>query len=237
MYDVKPNLVLGFTSSHNVFSMVSVLASPIMGCERAIRDQLLNKPDQIIISKKPYDWLGHGMYFWENNYSRALQWAEDKKKRGAIETPAVIGAVLYLGYCCDFLDSKCIQKLKDSHELMTVVYKAVGKQLPQNKDLPHDKHQDRILRELDCAVIEFMHNKFSMHEQSEMKEKGFTENKIFDSTRGVFTEGGPAFEGAGIFAKSHIQICIRNLNCIKGFFLPRQEIDFQQWLEKDKAMA
>jgi hypothetical protein len=103
MYDVKPNLVIGFH-----------------GCERAIRDQLLNKPDQIIISKKPYDWLGHGMY---------------------------------------------------SDELMTAVYKAAGKQLPQNKDPPHDRHQDRILRELDCAVIEFMHNKFSMQKQSEMKEK------------------------------------------------------------------
>jgi hypothetical protein len=39
------------------------------------------------------------------------------------------------------------------------------------------------------------------------------------------------------FAKSHIQICIRNLNCIKGFFLPRQEIDFPEWPEKEKAIA
>jgi hypothetical protein len=61
MCDIKPNLVIGFH-----------------GCERAIRDQLLIKPNEIIYSRQPYDWLGHGMYFWENNYTRALQWAEDK---------------------------------------------------------------------------------------------------------------------------------------------------------------
>jgi hypothetical protein len=42
----------------------------------------------------------------------------------------------------------------------------------------------------------------------------------------VFTEGGPAFPGAGIQEKNHIQICIRNSNSIKGFFLPRKERDF-----------
>jgi len=68
----------------------------------------------------------------------------------------------------------------------------------------------------------------------EIKHKGFSEIKPFDSTRGVFTEGGPAFEGAGLFEKSHIQICIRNLNCIKGFFLPREETDFIKWLQANQ---
>ncbi len=26
-------------------------------------------------SKNDYDWLGLGMYFWENNYDRTLEWA------------------------------------------------------------------------------------------------------------------------------------------------------------------
>jgi hypothetical protein len=217
MYDVKPNLVIGFH-----------------GCERAIRDQLLNKPNEVIFSRQPYDWLGHGMYFWENNYTRALQWAEDKMKRGAIKIPAVIGAVIYLGYCCDFLDAKYIQRLKNYYKAMTEMYRASEKEMPQNKDLPHDKHKDKILRELDCAVIEFMH---STAVPSNSHEKEFIENKAFDSTRAVFTEGGPVFEGAGLFEKSHIQICIRNPNCILGFFLPRKEIDFMPGWEKDKPAA
>lgn len=59
-----------------------------------------------------------------------------------------------------------------------------------------------------------------------MGAKGHSSSKVFDSVRAAFSEGGPAFPGAGIQKKSHIQICIRNLDCIKGFFVPRDEIDF-----------
>jgi hypothetical protein len=47
--------------------------------------------------------------------------------------------------------------------------------------------------------------------------------------------GGPVCDGAGILEKSHIQICIRNLNCIKGVFLPRKEIDFIKYLDNNQA--
>jgi hypothetical protein len=74
MYNTRPGLLIGFH-----------------GCEAETRDSLLKNPDTIRKSEKPYDWLGNGMYFWENNAGRAFQWAKDKKKRGEIETPAVIG--------------------------------------------------------------------------------------------------------------------------------------------------
>lgn len=38
--------------------------------------------------------------------------------------------------------------------------------------------------------------------------------------RGVFTEGGPIYPNAGFVEKTHIQICIINPNCIKGYFAP-----------------
>jgi len=209
MYDVKPNLIIGFH-----------------GCDADVCEALLNNPNHIKISEKPYDWLGHGMYFWENNYDRALQWANDKKERGEINQPAVIGALLQPGYCCDFTETKYIQVLSSHYYIMEKGYRLMEKALPENKDLPYDKHKDKILRELDCTVIEYMHKLLFRNAEKEIRKNGFTQNKLFDSTRGVFTEGGPAFNGAGLFAKTHIQICIRNLNCIKGFFLPRREIDF-----------
>jgi len=212
MYDVKPNLIFGFH-----------------GCDESVRDRLLNQPDEIVISKEKYDWLGHGMYFWENNYQRALQWAEDKKKRGRIDKPAVIGAILFLGHCCDFLDSTYIDLLKKHFNKMVTTFSEVGQNLPENRSLPHDPFKDKVFRELDCAVIEFMHGKIFLEVEADVKIKGFSRYKVFDSTRNVFTEGGPVFAGAGILEKSHIQICIRNPNCIKGFFLPRKEIEFPQW--------
>jgi hypothetical protein len=214
MYDIRPNLIIGFH-----------------GCELDVRDALLNNPDSVKISTEPYDWLGHGMYFWENNYDRALQWAEDKKKRGRLKKPSVIGALLNLGYCCDLLDSGYVQTLKSYYILLDALHKSVGKPLPRNKDLPNDRHKDKILREFDCAAIEYMHSEILKEVKTDIQAKGYSDYKVFDSTRGVFIEGGPIFEGAGIFEKSHIQICIRNLNCIKGFFLPRKEINFLQWIE------
>ncbi|WP_343702659.1 hypothetical protein [Chitinophaga sp.] len=206
MYEVRPSLTLGFH-----------------GCDAAVRDTLLLDPDNIKISKAPFDWLGTGMYFWENNYYRALLWAKEKMKRGHIKQPAVLGAVLDLGHCCDLLDSQHILALKKAYQRMATIYSYSGIDLPQNKDLPHDQHNGKILRELDCAAIEYMHSYIRLKQQTQ--QSGAT-SKLYDSTRNVFIEGGPVFHGSGIYEKSHIQICVRNANCIKGFFMPRREVEF-----------
>jgi hypothetical protein len=209
MYDIRPNLVIGFH-----------------GCDRSVRDRLLSNSENIEKSEKPHDWLGHGMYFWENNLERAKQWAKDKEQRREIREAAVIGAVVHLGICCDFLDSSHINLIAIYYELMKFNYEVLGKPLPQNKNVNRDSHKDKLLRELDCATIEFMHEQIFADYQKEVTDKGFSNIKIFESTRGVFTEGGEAFPGAELQKKNHIQICIRNLNCIKGFFLPREDQDF-----------
>lgn len=209
MYNSRPGLLIGFH-----------------GCEATTCNALLTNPDIIRKSEKPYDWLGHGMYFWENNIDRALEWARDKKRRGEIEIPAVIGAVLDLGYCFDLTDSRFISMIKAYYSVLAQTYKDLGEKLPENKDIKADKHKDKTLRELDCKVIEFMHDQIILQVAKDIKTRGYSELKIFDSARGVFTEGGPAYTGAGIVEKTHIQLCIRNLNCIKGFFLPRKETNF-----------
>ena len=85
--------------------------------------------------------------------------------------------------------------------------------MPKNVNVSGSK--DRLLRRLDCAVIENLHTLN-------------TENP-FDSVRGVFVEGDPLYEGAGFNEKNHIQICVRNPNCIKAFFIPRETV---KWPKK-----
>jgi len=43
----------------------------------------------------------------------------------------------------------------------------------------------------------------------------------FDSVRAAYIEGEELYPNAGFNDKNHIQLCVRNPNCIKGFFMPR----------------
>ena len=79
--------------------------------------------------------------------------------------------------------------------------------MPVNRDIKGSS--DLLLRELDCAVIERIHQY--------NKELG---KRSYDSVRGIFTEGKPVYEKSGIMEKTHVQLCIVNPNCIKGYFKP-----------------
>ncbi|HUB59125.1 MAG TPA: hypothetical protein VL978_00405, partial [Puia sp.] len=128
MYDIKPNLIIGFH-----------------GCDRRVRDTLLLNPSLYRISQQPYDWLGHGLYFWENNCDRALQWAVDKKARDKMTEPAVIGAVLHLGHCCDLLEQKYIKLLASYATTLKTRCEATGEKYPRNEDLTADTHKNKLL--------------------------------------------------------------------------------------------
>ncbi len=58
--------------------------------------RILNQEDDFRHSNNSYDWLGNGIYFWENNYQRAIQYALEDSERAnsSIRTPFVLGAVL-----------------------------------------------------------------------------------------------------------------------------------------------
>jgi hypothetical protein len=194
MYSTRPGLVLGFH-----------------GCDESVALKVLTGKEFLKRSANKYDWLGHGFYFWENSPSRAMEFATYLQKfpdrsRGIIIKPAVIGAVINLGFCLDLLDFDNLQYLKKSYETL--------QSFSSNSDLPENKSiggiGDLLLRELDCAVIETLHTIIKDSHQSS-----------FDSIRGVFNEGEELYPNAGFRDKDHIQICVRNPNCIKGFFLPR----------------
>src|ERR1700744_3150654 len=157
MYNNRPNLMLGFH-----------------GCDESIRDHLVNNPNSIKKSEETYDWLGNGFYVWENNYDRALQWAKDKKKRGTLTTPSVLGVIYQLDHCLDFTDSAYIKLITQYYSIMKDDFSELGRELPKNKDLPKDQHHDLILRELDCSVIQYLHQKISETIVSETKAKGYS---------------------------------------------------------------
>jgi len=128
----------------------------------------------------------------------------------------MIGAVLNLGFCLDLTDYKSLGLLKDAYEILKDTLKKSQTSLPKN--IPVAETADLLLRELDCAVIETLHKVRS--------EQGL---QPYDSVKGVFWEGRELYPNAGFREKNHIQICIRNPNCIKGYFIPRKE---NSWYQK-----
>ena len=172
------------------------------GCDAKVAEQLLNG-DNFRPSQNDYDWLGHGVYFWEANPKRGLEFANELKSlsRGPkITKPVVVGAVIDLGQCLDLTTSAGTQQATAAYKVYKKLCEKADTPLPENST-------DKLRRHLDCAVIEMLH---------QIREEG--ELTPVDSVKGVFVEGGPVYPGAGIYDRTHIQICVRNPDCIKGVF-------------------
>jgi hypothetical protein len=178
------------------------------GCEREVRDQVLAGKESLKTSANDYDWLGRGIYFWEYGAERALEWAENLKRRGRLKNPSVVGALFYLGNCFDLLDVRYTRLLGAAYLEFLDTLEASGKKLPRNSPLtPEDP--DFLLRRGDCAVINWTVDR--------LEEAA---GDSFQTVRGVFQEGEPAFPDSYIRQKSHIQVAVRDPSCIVGYFLP-----------------
>jgi len=67
-----------------------------------------------------------------------------------------------------------------------------------------------LRRDLDCLII---------NSACEMSRD--SASRTFDTVIGTFLEGKEIFPGAGMRDKTHTQICVRNQDCILGYFRPR----------------
>ena len=197
MYSNLPNLIIGFH-----------------GCDLSTYEKVLYKHEGLRASHNSYDWLGNGIYFWENSLDRAEEWAKSYCDRyngqhpnEEPKKPAVIGVVLSLGHCLNLTDYGSSSILKNGYEILKYELSLLDKPLPVNRNVVGSK--DLLLRELDCAVIERIHQY--------NREQG---KRPYDSVRGVFIEVNPVYEDSGIMEKTHTQLCIINPNCIKGYFKP-----------------
>jgi hypothetical protein len=139
LYSSKPSYVFGFH-----------------GLDKTIGKQVLNGETELRHSENSYDWLGHGVYFWENNLERAWQYAEQasKRKDSKIRKPFVLGAIIDLGNCLDLLDQRYLDFLFMAYRELKFALEEQGKELPVNASFSANDF-DFKKRELDCAVIRY----------------------------------------------------------------------------------
>ena len=158
-------------------------------------------------SENDWDWLGHGVYFWEFGLDRAWSWAQAQARRKSF-VPAVVGAVIQLGECFDLLDTHATQYLADYAKVYVDRLRKAGKEVPQNVG------SDFGARKFDCALI-----------NSALRAVEAFDGVCYQTVRCGFVEGPRVYEDAEgvqseLRAQSHVQVAVRDPACIVGTFIP-----------------
>jgi len=190
-YEFLPSFMLGFH-----------------GCDAKIGESILSgEIRHLSSSENDYDWLGNGIYFWENNPARALEFAAKRadgarNSKGDIRQPFVLGAIINMKRCLNLADRSAIEQVREAYNSLQVAREPAFDELVENS-------QDLRVRRLDCLVFNMLH-----------RIRKADNLPPYDTVRGLFWEGEELYPGAGLREANHIQICVRSTDCILGYFRP-----------------
>ena len=109
------------------------------GCDRKLGEAVLAGKKTLVPSQNGYDWLGAGIYFWENAPERALEWAKNcvsnpKRSKGQIKEPFVLGAIIDLGLCLNLTDVGQMEILRTAYDSVKESFERDGIKLPKNTE-------------------------------------------------------------------------------------------------------
>lgn len=145
-------------------------------------------------SRNEYDWLGDGVYFFQDAPLRAREWATRRYGDDA----AVIGSVIRLEGCIDLLDIGWVEVLTEAFEEYQV------QQLQLRQPLPR---QSTGARRLDRAVVNYV--------VDVLAEAG----EIVRTVRSTFSEGRPIFPDSALLDRSHVQVVVRDMAVVEDVWL------------------
>ena len=149
-----------------------------------------------VLSANKYDWLGDGVYFFQDAPGRALEWAQ----RVHGHEVAVVGAKIDLVDCMDLLDIEWFKVLSDSYDRFLDRLKQSGLEAPRQTAGAHRLDREVINYCLGVLGEEDIHVR---------------------SVRAAFQEGQPAFPLSAIFNRSHVQLAVRDLEVIRETWLEK----------------
>ena len=177
------------------------------GCDAVLGEAILRGEKSLLPGDNDYDWLGTGIYFWEGDPKRALEWARfaklnPKRHKTKIEHPFVLGAIINLGTCLDLTESDSLEKLKRAY----TIFESQDRVKPKNEgSLPNPGR-----RKLDFAVVNFLHDLLDLAGEP-----------AFDSVRALFPEGDELYPDAGFLDRTHVQLAVRKESSIVSYFRPK----------------
>jgi len=147
--------------------------------------------DGFMISRNEYDWLGDGVYFFQDAPARSREWARTHHGSDA----AVICSVIRVEVedCMDLLDINWASVLNEAYDSFLRQAKLAKAALPVQTSGAH---------RLDRAVINYS--------VGILAEEG----KLIRAVRSAFSEGAPVFPGSALSDRAHIQIAVRDTSII-----------------------
>jgi hypothetical protein len=152
--------------------------------------------DGFKMSRNDYDWLGDGAYFFQDAPLHAWDWAEEHFGDEA----AVVGSIIRLENCMDFLDIQWTTVLSEIYDSFLTLLKRAGLPLPTQTSGAH---------RLDRGVINYAVGVLS--------ERGISVRCV----RAAFLEGVPIYPNSALFNRAHIQIAVRDAMLIEeSWILP-----------------
>jgi hypothetical protein len=144
-----------------------------------------------LVSRNPYDWLGDGVYFFQDALHRAWEWASERHGNAG----AVIGAEISLVDCMDLLDLGWSPVISDAYDSYLRNLRNSGQGVPV---------QSRRAHRMDREVINYT--------VGVLGENGIR----IACVRAAFAEGRPVYPDSAIYDRTHIQIAVRDIeSCIR----------------------
>ncbi len=149
--------------------------------------------DGFLPSNSPWEWLGHGIYFWQDAPNRAREWARDWHARKGYEGPiAVVAARIDLHAFVDLLDQVDMDLVSAYARKFEIRMAQLGSRL-KNKYPVH---------RLDCAIFNFLTNVLS------------SRGRAVRGYRAACVEGKAITTDSPIYDRSHLQLAVIDQDAI-----------------------
>ncbi|MFB2894617.1 hypothetical protein ACE1CI_17040 [Aerosakkonemataceae cyanobacterium BLCC-F50] len=150
------------------------------------------------VSSNDYDWLGTGVYFFQDAPVRAWEWATQQHPTN----PAVIRSTIRLEDCIDLLDIEWFPIIREAYTVFVEEFRQANRPLPRQNPERSKAHR------LDCAYFNYLVEQILNPQVESIRV-----------IRGIFVEGERIFPNSAVFDRAHIQISVRDISLIEESYL------------------
>ncbi len=172
--------------------------------ERRVLEDVAERGIRLTWSTQDREWLGHGVYFWGYSLGHAKRWVDIGSRLNwwGAEGPAILETKIELKNCLNLLDPSSVELLDAAATMVKKTCVELSVDLPENS-----RYVDGVPveRRLDCAIINQVH-----------QIQHIMGRPAFDTVLSGFEDGAPYLPGATFRRTSHIQIAVRNHDCIQN---------------------